>query len=397
MTAAAESFDVAIIGAGAAGLMCAIEAGRRGRRVLLIDHADQPGAKILISGGGRCNFTNLEADLPQRYLSANPHFCKSALSRYSPRDFIAMVERRRIAYHEKTLGQLFCDGSARAILEMLLEECRAANVDLRLGARVTEIAFTDRFRIETTRAVFDAQSLVIATGGLSIPKLGASGFAYDIARRFGLAIIEPRPALVGFKAAGETLALCKALTGVSVDAIVSCDRISFRESLLFTHRGFSGPAILQISSYWKKGEDLIIDLAPTIDAGSFLRDRKRTRPKAELKTVLAEILPSRLADAIAGDVAGKSREIANVPDRVLLATAQRLKRRQVRPVDSEGWAKAEVTAGGIDTAGLSSRTMEARAVAGLYFIGEAVDVTGWLGGYNFQWAWSSGWSAGQVV
>src|SRR5580698_1441051 len=291
-----ETFDAVIVGAGAAGLMCAIEAGRRGRRVLLLEHAEAPGAKILISGGGRCNFTNREADLPERYLSANPHFCKSALSRYPPGDFIAMIERHRIPYHEKTLGQLFCDGSAREILAMLLAECRAARVDLRLAHRVREIARNDRFRIETNRGVFAAPAVVIATGGLSIPKIGATGFAYDVARRFGLAVVEPRPGLAGLKVAGETLALCNALSGVSVDAIVSCGSVSFRENILLTHRGLSGPAILQISSYWKSGDTVAIDLAATIDAESFLRDRRRARPRAELKTVLAEILPSRLAE-----------------------------------------------------------------------------------------------------
>jgi predicted Rossmann fold flavoprotein len=388
-----EKFDAVIVGAGAAGLMCAIEAGRRGRRVLLLDHAETPGAKILISGGGRCNFTNLEADLPQRYLSANPHFCKSALSRYTPRDFIAMVERHRIAYHEKTLGQLFCDGSAREILAMLLDECRATRVALRGGHRITGIARSDRFRIETNRGLFDAPAVVLATGGLSIPKIGATGFAYEMARRFGLAIVEPRAGLVGLKVAGETLALCNTLSGVSADAVVACGRVTFRENILFTHRGLSGPAILQISSYWKSGEALSIDLAPTVDAESFLRDRRRSRPKAELKTVLAEILPSRLAEAIATGAG----QMANLPDRALLAMAGRLKRWQVTPVDSEGWAKAEVTVGGVDTAGLSSKTMEARAVPGLYVIGEAVDVTGWLGGYNFQWAWSSGWCVSQSL
>jgi predicted Rossmann fold flavoprotein len=397
MTAAVESFDVVIVGAGAAGLMCAIEAGRRGRRVLLLDHADQPGAKILISGGGRCNFTNLEADRAERYLSSNPDFCKSALSRFPPRDFIAMVERHRIAYHEKTLGQLFCDGSARAILEMLLDECRAARVDVRVGHRVTEIARPERFRIETKRARFEASALVIATGGLSIPKMGATGFAYDVARRFGLAIVEPRPGLVGLRAGEELRGLCNALTGVSVEAIATCGRVGFRENLLFTHRGLSGPAILQISSYWKNGTPIFLDLTPAIDAEKFLRDRKRTRPKAELKTVLAEVLPNRLAEAIAKDTSAANREMANLPDRVLAAIARRLKRWELTPADSEGWSKAEVTVGGVDTAGLSSRTMEARAVAGLYFIGEAVDVTGWLGGYNFQWAWSSGWCAGQAI
>jgi len=388
-----ENFDVVIIGAGAAGLMCALEAGRREQRVLLLDHAREPGAKILISGGGRCNFTNLGADRPERYLAANPHFCKSALSRYTPRDFIAMVERHRIGYHEKTLGQLFCDGSAREILAMLLEQCRAVRVDLRSGIRVTDLARGERFRIETDRGAFESRALVLATGGLSIPKIGATGFAYDVARRFDLAIVEPHPGLVGMKLSGEMLALCKSLTGVSVDAIVSFGRISFRENMLFTHRGLSGPAILQISSYWKPREAISIDLLPSMDAQRFLRDRKRGRPRAELKTVLAEVLPNRLADALAT----YDGQMANLPDRMLLVIADRLKRWQMTPVDSEGWAKAEVTVGGIDTAGLSSRTMEARAIPGLYVIGEAVDVTGWLGGYNFQWAWSSGWCAGQNI
>ncbi len=388
-----ENFDALIVGAGAAGLMCAIEAGRRGRRALLLDHGDKPGAKILISGGGRCNFTNLEADLPERYLSANPHFCKSALSRCTPRDFIAMVEHHRIRYHEKTLGQLFCDGSAREILEMLLTECRAARVDLRLSHRITGISRADCFRIETNRGAFEAAALVIATGGLSIHKIGATGFAYETAQRFGLPIVEPRPGLVGLKVAGDTLKLCNSLSGVAVETDVSCGAVSFRENILFTHRGLSGPAILQISSYWKKGDPIVIDLTPTVDVETFLRDRKRTRPKAELKTILAEILPGRLAETIASH----DGQMANLPDRAIVATAERLKRWQVNPVDSEGWAKAEVTVGGIATAVLSSKTMEARAVPGLYVIGEAADVTGWLGGYNFQWAWSSGWCAGQAI
>ncbi|MGO9603622.1 MAG: NAD(P)/FAD-dependent oxidoreductase [Candidatus Binataceae bacterium] len=389
-----ESFDVIIIGAGAAGMMCALTAGQRGRRVLLLEHLDQPGAKVLISGGGRCNFTNLEVTA-ERFLSANPHFCKSALSRYTQHDFIAMVERHRIPYHEKTLGQLFCDGSAREIVDMLTAECTAGKVDLRPRHSVTAISRADRFRIETDRGAFASPALVIATGGLSIPKMGATGFAYETARRFRLAVIEPRPGLVPLKTAGETLALCKSLTGVSADAIVSCDGISFRENILFTHRGLSGPAILQISSYWRQGESVSIDLLPEIDAENFLKDRKRTRPKAELKTILSEILPARLALAMAESASDGA--IANLPDRNLAAIAERLKRWRVQPADSEGWAKAEVTAGGIDTAALSSRTMEAREVPGLYFIGEAVDVTGWLGGYNFQWAWSSGWCAGEAI
>jgi predicted Rossmann fold flavoprotein len=390
-----ETFDVAIVGAGAAGLMCGIAAGQRGRRVLLLEHNDQPGAKILISGGGRCNFTNLEV-APERFLSANPHFCKSALSRYTQHDFIAMVRRHRIGYHEKTLGQLFCDGSARQIVAMLLQECAAASVDLRPGHHIAEVSRTDRFRIDTQRGSFIAPALVIASGGLSIPKMGATGFAYDLARRFGLAVIGPRPGLVPLRLDGEDLGLCRELTGVSVQAVVSYGRQRFRENILFTHRGLSGPAILQISSYWRHGDPISIDLTPDLDADGFLRDRKRSRPKAELKTVLAEVLPARLAQALA-DRAGARGAIANLPDRTLSAIGARLRSWQVVPCDSEGWTRAEVTAGGIDTAGLSSRTMEARDVPGLYFIGEAVDVTGWLGGYNFQWAWSSGWCAGQAV
>ena len=390
-----ESFDVVIVGAGAAGLMCAMAAGQRGRRVLLLEHNDQPGAKILISGGGRCNFTNLEV-APERFLSASPHFCKSALSRYTQHDFIAMVDRHRIRYHEKTLGQLFCDGSARAILAMLLAECAAARVDLRTRHSVKEISRNDRFRIETDRGSFASPTLVLATGGLSIPKMGATGFAYEVARRFGLAVVEPRPGLVPLKVAGETLELCKTLAGVSADAIASCGRDSFRENILFTHRGLSGPAILQISSYWRAGETLSLNLAPSLDIEDVLADRKRTRPKAELKTVLAEVIPTRLAHALAG-ASTANVAIANVPDRDLSALAQRLKRWQLKPSGSEGWAKAEVTVAGIDTGALSSKTMEARSVPGLFAIGEAVDVTGWLGGYNFQWAWSSGWCAGQAV
>ncbi len=389
-----ESFDVVIVGAGAAGLMCAMTAGNRGRRVLLLEHNEQAGAKILISGGGRCNFTNLEI-APERFLSSNPHFCKSALSRYTQYDFIALVERHRIRYHEKTLGQLFCDGSAREILAMLLAECAAAGVDLRTGHRVKEITRADRFRIETNSGSFDAHALVLATGGLSIPKMGATAFAYDIARRFDLSVIEPRPGLVPLKVMGDTLELCKELTGVSVDAIASCGRDSFRENILFTHRGLSGPAILQISSYWREGETLSLNLVPSLDVESFLEDRKRTRSKAELKTVLAEVLPTRLAHALAG--VASNLTIANVPDRDLSELANRLTRWQLKPAGSEGWPKAEVTVCGIDTAALSSKTMEARAVPGLFAIGEAVDVTGWLGGYNFQWAWSSGWCAGDAA
>jgi predicted Rossmann fold flavoprotein len=395
MAGTTEAFDAIVLGAGAAGMMCAMCAVRRGRRVLMLEHGSQAGAKILISGGGRCNFTNLEVT-PERFLSTNPHFCKSALSRYTERDFIAMVERHRIRYHEKTMGQLFCDGSAREIQAMLLKECEAAAVDLRVGHHIAAVIRADRFRVETDRGSYTAPALVIATGGLSIPKMGASGFAYDLARRFGLGIVDPRPGLVGLKFAGEMLVLCQSLSGVSVEAIVSCGRQRFRENILFTHRGLSGPAILQISSYWREADTLSIDVAPGIDIEDFLRERKRSRPRAELKNVLAEVLPTRLAHAMA-DTAITEGTMANFPDRSLAAIAARLKRWQVTPAQSEGWSKAEVTVGGIDTAALSSKTMEAREVRGLYVVGEAVDVTGWLGGYNFQWAWSSGWCAGQAI
>jgi len=389
-----EAFDAVIVGAGAAGMMCALTAGHRGRRVVLIEHLERPGAKILISGGGRCNFTNLEVS-PERFISANPHFCKSALSRYTQHDFIAMVERHRIRYHEKTLGQLFCDGSARQIVEMLLAECASAAVDARVSHRVKEVTRSDRFRIETDKGVLVAPALVIASGGLSIPKMGATGFAYKMANRFGLPLIEPRPGLVPLKVTRETLELCRSLSGVSVGAAVACGGQTFHENILFTHRGLSGPAILQISSYWREGDTLSIDLLPGIEADAFLRERRRTRPRAEPATVLAEVLPGRLARVLAETESDVT--MANLSDRSLAAIAARLKSWTVTPVESEGWSKAEVTVGGIDTAALSSKTMEAREVPGLFVIGEAVDVTGWLGGYNFQWAWSSGWCTGQAL
>ncbi len=394
-----ETFDVIVLGAGAAGLLCAVRAGQRGRRVLLLERNARAGEKILISGGGRCNFTNLTMT-PERFLSENPHFCKSALSRYTERDFIAMVERHRIGYHEKTLGQLFCDGSAREILAMLLEECAAARVDLRAAQRIASVTRADRFRVDTERGGFVAPALVVATGGLSIPKLGASGFAYELARRFGLGVVEPRAGLVPLKFDGTMLALCRLLAGVSVDARVSCGKQDFRGNLLFTHRGLSGPAILQVSSYWRAGDTLAIDLAPEVELEAFLRERKRTRPRADLRTVLAELMPARLAQTIAerdGIQGIAPSAMANLPDRELARLAAHFKRWTVLPADSEGWSKAEVTVGGVDTAALSSKTMGAQEIPGLYFVGEAVDVTGWLGGYNFQWAWSSGWCAGDTI
>ena len=390
-----QSYDVIILGAGAAGLMAALTAGQRGRRVALLDHLDRPGAKILISGGGRCNFTNLGA-APERFLSANPHFARSALGRYTQHDFVALVEKHRIPYHEKTLGQLFCDHSARDIVRMLLDECAAGAVDIKLSHRVTDVTRGDSFRVDTDRGSFTAPRLVLATGGPSIPKMGATGFAYEVARRFGLKIVEPRPALVPLTLGAETLEAARALAGVAVDGVAAAGKAAFREAVLFTHRGLSGPAILQASSYWRHREPVTIDLAPDRDALAFLKDRKRERPKAEPKNILTEILPARLAQAIAEELK-LGGAIANLPDRTLEAAARRLKSWSFVPTGTEGFAKAEVTAGGIDTAELSQKTLEAKRAPGLHVIGEAVDVTGWLGGYNFQWAWASGWCAGQAV
>jgi len=395
MLKAEQAFDVVIIGAGAAGLMCALTAGQRGRKVLLLDHADKVGAKILISGGGRCNFTNLDC-APDRFLSENPNFCKSALGRYTQADFIALIERHGIAYHEKTLGQLFCDGSARAVVAMLLAECRQGHVDVRVGHTVTDISRNDGFCLETNQGGFTAPALVLATGGLSIPKIGATGFAYEVALRFGLRLTQPLPGLVPLTATPQALGFGELLAGVSLEAIASCDGESFRENILFTHRGLSGPAILQISSYWRQGNAILLDLVPSYEGSGFLVERKHARPKAEAKTVLAEFLPARLAQALA-EACLPSGPMANIPDRTLVAFAVRLKRWEVEPTGSEGFSKAEVTVGGVDTRFLSSKTMEAREVPGLYVIGEAVDVTGWLGGYNFQWDWSSGWCAGRAV
>ncbi len=378
-------FDVVVLGGGAAGLMCAMRAGQRGRKVLLLDHAEKVGKKILISGGGRCNFTNLDAR-PDSFLSANPHFCKSALARYTQHDFIDLVNKHRIAWHEKTLGQLFCDGSARQIVAMLLDECAAVGVDVRVAHRITRVEKSDRFTVATDHGDFFAASVVLATGGLSIPKMGATGFAHEVARHFKLRVTDTRPALVPL-----TLPVPE-ISGVALDVEARCGRARFREALLFTHRGLSGPEILQVSSYWKPGQEIVVDLLPDLDAASFLKERKRTRPKAELRTILAEIMPQRLAQSLAPEGI-----MANQRDRDLDALTHRLKLWTFVPNGTEGYAKAEVTLGGIDTDGLSSKTMEAKKVPGLFAIGEAVDVTGWLGGYNFQWAWSSGWVAGEAA
>jgi predicted Rossmann fold flavoprotein len=386
--------DAIILGGGAAGLMCAAEAGRRGRRVLVIEHADRPGKKILISGGGRCNFTNLHCS-PERYVSANPHFVKSALSRYTQWDFIGLVDAHGIAWHEKTLGQLFCDGSSRQIVDMLLTEVAKGGGEIVCGHRITAVDHADgRFTVTTERDSFSAPALVIATGGASIPKMGATGFAYELARRFGLKIIEPRPGLVPLTLSGED-ALFRELSGVTSEVVARAGSAAFREAALFTHRGLSGPAILQVSSYWRHGDTVGIDFLPDRSSG-WLVDLKRGKPGATLRSQLRDALPHRLADTLAERLAIEGA-IANLPDAKLRAAEERLADWHFRPNGTEGFAKAEVTTGGISTAELSSKTMEARRVQGLYAIGEAVDVTGWLGGYNFQWAWASGWAAAQAL
>jgi predicted Rossmann fold flavoprotein len=389
-----KPYDTIILGAGAAGLMCALTAGQRGRRVLLLDHADQPGKKILISGGGRCNFTNVNT-APDRYLSANPHFAKSALGRYSAQDFIDLVDRHGIKWHEKTLGQLFCDGSAKQIVAMLLDECDAGNVTIGLGQPIRDVDHADgQYSVTFGDRTASAPSLVIGTGGPSIPKMGATGFAYDLARKFGLKVVEPRPALVPFTLGGEET-LFRSLSGVAAEVVARCGKTAFREAALFTHKGLSGPAILQISSYWRHGESIGIDFVPDLKP-TWLAEAKRTNPRTAFRKLLASHLPSRLAETLA-DRLGLEGELVAQTDKRLDEAARRLADWRFTPNGTEGLAKAEVVAGGIATDGLSSQTMEARKVPGLYAIGEAVDVTGWLGGYNFQWAWASGWAAGQVV
>ncbi|HYY59449.1 MAG TPA: NAD(P)/FAD-dependent oxidoreductase [Pyrinomonadaceae bacterium] len=385
--------DVIVLGGGAAGLLCAIEAGKRGRSVLVLEHAERVGKKIAISGGGRCNFTNLNTR-PENFLSANPSFVKSALARYTPQDFIALVEKHRIAYHEKKLGQLFCDGSSREIIGMLVAECDAAGVEIRLQCKVRKVSKDSSFKLETDRGEFEARSLVIATGGLSIAPLGATDFGYRIARQFGLVVREPRPALVPLTFAARKLEELKALSGVSIDALVAANGAEFRENVLLTHRGLSGPAILQISSYWRPGDAIHINLLPDLGAKEMLLSRRRS--EMELANLLGLYLPRRFAQAWCGLYA-PSRPLSRYSNRELEEIAHRIQDWRLVPDGSEGYKKAEVTAGGVDTRELSSRTMEAGRVAGLYFIGEVVDVTGQLGGYNFQWAWASGYAAGQYA
>lgn len=393
-----RAIDVVILGAGAAGLMCAMTAGARGRTVLLIDSSNKPGKKILMSGGGRCNFTNMYAE-PVNYASENPHFCKSALARYTPWDFVALVDRHGVPYHEKKLGQLFCDNKSKDILNLLLEECRAVGVELHVDVSAREIARGEdgRYVLETDLGTVAAPSLVIATGGLSIPTLGATGFGYDVARQFGHEVRPTRAGLVPFTADGALKELCVALSGTSVDCVARCNGESFRENLLFTHRGLSGPAILQISSFWNPGDVVEIDLLPDRDAMEWLRDQQSARPDGELRTVLGEVFTKKMAALVVEAGWFATKPMKRYAEAELRAVAARLSAWQVVPAGTEGYRTAEVTLGGVDTRDVSSKTMESRLAPGLYFVGEVLDVTGHLGGFNFQWAWASGFAAGQVV
>lgn len=389
-------YDVLVLGGGAAGLMCARVAGRRGRRVGVIEQAKRPAEKIRISGGGRCNFTNLHTT-SANFLSRNPHFCKSALNGFSQHDFIALVEKYRIAYHEKTRGQLFCDDSSQQIIDMLLDECGAAGVTLHPATKISSIAKgEDGFSVITDRGEMRARSLVVATGGPSIPKMGSSGFGYKVAEQFGLKIVPPRAGLVPLTFDEALLASSKDLAGVSVETVVTCNGAHFDEAMLFTHRGLSGPAILQISSYWRDGDAIQIDMAPAVDVFAVLKEMRRDHPRQELATVLTRLLPSRLAQRIAEAGGGVAR-MADMSDRLLQTVASLVNTWRVIPRGTEGYRTAEVTLGGVDTTELSSKTFEAKSVPGLFFVGEVIDVTGHLGGFNFQWAWSSGFAAGQSV
>ena len=391
-----RSTDVVIIGAGAAGLMCAMTAAARGRQVLLIDHSNKAGKKILMSGGGRCNFTNMYTD-PANFFSQNPHFCKSALARYTPWDFIAMVSKHGVPYHEKKLGQLFCDNKSKDILNMLLEECRQAGVDLHLNTSVQQIEKTEAgYLLSTDMGPIASPSLVVATGGLSIPTLGATGFGYEIARQFGHTVLATRAGLVPFTISGQLKELCTELSGTSVACVVSCNGQSFRENILFTHRGLSGPAILQISSFWHPGDAVEINLLPDHDALEWLQGQQSARPNSELKTLLGEVFTKKMATLLA-DSWFASKPMKQYTPAELRDIADKLGAWQVVPAGTEGYRTAEVTLGGVDTRDVSSKTMESRKSPGLYFVGEVLDVTGHLGGFNFQWAWASGYAAAQFV
>ena len=394
-------YDIIVLGAGAAGLMAAIEAGKRGRKVLVLDHAKAAGEKIRISGGGRCNFTNINATVKagrERFLSQNPRFALSALARYTPEHFIALVDSYAIPFHEKTLGQLFCDGSSQQIVNLLLAELRKAGATLRLETVITGVTHADGvFTVNAEDAAFSAPNLIVATGGKSIPKMGATGLAYQLATQFGLKVTETRPALVPLTFEPRVLEWMGQLSGIAVDPTrISVGKKGFEEALLFTHRGLSGPAILQISSYWREGDAIVIDLFPQGDLNDILRQARANTPKVQLQTVLSQHLAKRLAQILAEDI-GITTMMGDISDRSFAKIEDALRRWTIKPTGSEGYRTAEVTLGGIDTDGLDSTTMAARTVPGLYFVGEAVDVTGWLGGYNFQWAWASGWAAGQAA
>lgn len=392
----AAGLDAIVLGAGAAGLMCAIAAGRHGRRVLVLDHANKPGKKILMSGGGRCNFTNTGTS-PAQYLGANPHFCKSALARYTPQDFIDLVDRHGIAWHEKELGQLFCDDSSKQIVRMLLDECEAAGARVQVACPIERVRHHgDHFRVDTAQGPYRAPALVVATGGLSVPSMGASGFGYALARQFGHAVRETRAGLVPLTLSGTHQERLVDLAGVALPVQARCNGAAFRNQMLITHRGVSGPAILQISSYWQPGDDLRLDLLPDRDAGRWLLEARRERPAAELRSVLAEVMPRRFAQRLC-EVWLPNRPMRQYGDAQLREIAAVLGAWPLIASGTEGYRTAEVTLGGVDTDQLSSSTMQSRLVEGLYFIGEVVDVTGWLGGYNFQWAWASGHAAGEAI
>ena len=391
-----QEYDVIIIGAGAAGLMSAIEAGKRGRKVLLLDHSRKIGEKIRISGGGRCNFTNTNTH-PSKFISKNPNFVISALNQYTQNDFIDLIKKYNIEFHEKKLGQLFCDGSAQQIIDMLLSECEMAKVVLRKGIVVENIDKKgDQYFIDANSEKYSCESLVIATGGLSVPKIGASKFGYEIAKKFNLNVIETLPALVPLTFNEKILTMCRELSGLSLAAIVSFNKTIFEEGMLFTHRGLSGPSILQISSYWKLGSNIKINLSPDLDIHKFLEDRKKSNPKQEINTIIAEILPKRLAHMICKEN-NVSGNISELPNKILKELSEAINAWVIKPIGSEGYRTAEVTLGGIDTNEISSKTMMSIKNPGLFFIGEVVDVTGHLGGYNFQWAWSSGYVAGRYA
>lgn len=390
-----KNSDVIIIGAGAAGLMCAIEAGKRGRKVTILDHTNKVGKKILLSGGGRCNFTNIHAN-PNNYLSQNQHFCISALKRYTQKDFENLVCQYKIPYHEKTLGQLFCDNSAKDILNMLLNECEHYGVEIKPNCQITEIKKSEQFHLNSSCGKFECMSLVIATGGLSFPTMGASPLGYKIAEQFGLKVLPTRAGLVPLTLHKKDLDILNELSGVSLNVEVSCNNKSFREAMLFTHRGLSGPAILQISSYWQAGQSIKINLLPTRDIIDYLQEKKLTRPKVELKTILSELFPKRFAEILCEHWLN-NKPINQYTEKELQQMSNIIHNWQIQPNGTEGYRTAEVTLGGVDTNEISSKTFECKTVSGLYFIGEVLDLTGHLGGFNFQWAWSSGFCAGQYV